>query len=145
MNDTMARQQDTSEFNFDRNDRGKGSLDDYTFDLSPKRRAKPLRLAGSDPHQDELQKIADMQSNDLVTAIGRRTIEEERTDAPMYVRLFTGVRVSEVVGMIPRGLEAVIEAAHARLESNGKPQRIPVAIIKTRQGYRVELMMGETR
>jgi hypothetical protein len=130
---------------FDRNDRGSGSLNDYGFNLSPRNRRKTLRLAGSNEYQQELQRIVDEDPGQLVTAGGRRTMEEERVDAPMPLRLFTGNRVSDVVGIVPRGLEPVVEAAVVRLEEAGKPPRIPVVVVKTRGGLRVDLLMGETR
>jgi hypothetical protein len=63
----------------------------------------------------------------------------------MVIRLFSGSRVTGVVGTIPRGLEPVIDEALSRLESNGKKVRIPASIEKTRSGWRVDLLVGETR
>ena len=88
-------------------DLGKGSFDDYVYDLRPKNRRVTMTLAGSDPHQDELRAIVETGELTAETAISPRTIEQERVDAPIEVRLFTGRRVSGVVGSIPRGLESM--------------------------------------
>lgn len=71
-----------------RDDRGSGSFDDYRFNLLPNKTRTTLRLANSTPHQEELQRIIDSGESELETAISRRTAEEERTDAPMDIRLF---------------------------------------------------------
>jgi hypothetical protein len=134
-----------NEVEFDRNDRGTGSLNDYLFNLSPRNRRKVIQLAGSNPYQEELRGIVDEDPDQLVTAGGRRTMDEERVDAPMPMRLFTGGRVSGVVGIVPRGLEPVIDAALVRLEDAGRLPRIPANIIKTRGGLRVQLLIGDTR
>jgi hypothetical protein len=128
-----------------KDDRGSGSFDDYKYNLLPNRAKTTLRLANSTPHQEELQRIIDSGESQLETAISRRSLEEERTDAPMVIRLFSGSRVTGVVGTIPRGLEPVIDEALSRLESNGKKVRIPASIEKTRSGWRVDLLVGETR
>jgi hypothetical protein len=128
-----------------RDDRGSGSFDDYKYNLLPNKAKTTLRLANSTPHQEELQRIIDSGESQLETAISRRSLEEERTDAPMVIRLFSGSRVTAVVGTIPRGLEPVIDEALSRLESNGKKVRIPASIEKTRSGWRVDLLVGETR
>jgi hypothetical protein len=128
-----------------RDDRGSGSFDDYKYNLLPNKAKTTLRLANSTPHQEELQRIIDSGESQLETAISRRSLEEERTDAPMVIRLFSGSRVTGVVGTIPRGLEPVIDEALSRLESNGKKVRIPASIEKTRSGWRVDLLVGETR
>jgi len=75
---------------YPKEDRGRGSLDDYKFDLVPSSSRVTIRLAGSDPHQDVLRDVAD--ATVVETAIARRTDDEERTDAPMPVRLFAGTR-----------------------------------------------------
>lgn len=134
-----------SDGGFPKNDRGSGSFNDYRFDLIPKSKKTVMRLADSDPHQDELRRLLETDSGQLETAGGRRTAEEERTDAPMEVRLFTGTRVSDVVGIVPRGLEAAIDQALNRLERESKLPRIPAQIVTTRHGLRVELLMGTTR
>ena len=63
---------------FPKGDQGRGSLDDYKFDLLPANKNVTLRLAGSDPHQDLLRDLAEAAA--IETAIARRTDEEERTD-----------------------------------------------------------------
>lgn len=127
---------------FPKGDQGKGSLNDYRFDLTPTSRHITIRLSGSDPHQDA---IATAQAAEKVeTAISRRTADEERTDAPMPVRLFADGRIVGPVGMVPRGLEGVVNEAISRLEMSGRKPRIPVEITKTRDGLRVDLLMGRT-
>lgn len=128
---------------FPKEDRGSGSLDDYKFDLLPANSRTTIRLAGSDPHQDLLRDIVGVDS--VETAIGRRTAEEERTDAPLPVRLFVEGRILGPVGRVPRGLESVVNEALSRLEMAGRKPRIPVAVVATKQGVRVDLLMGETR
>ncbi|MEJ1231216.1 MAG: hypothetical protein WDM88_12125 [Galbitalea sp.] len=49
----------------------------------PNNRRVTLRLAGSDPFQDELGSL--LAEENLQLFIAARTIEEERTDAPMPV------------------------------------------------------------
>ncbi len=134
--------QDTS---LPKDDRGAGSFDHYRYNLVPNNARVTLRLADSTPHQDELQKIAENGEATLETAISRRSAEDERTDAPLAVRLFDGGRVTGVVGTVPRGLEAVVDEALGRLDKNGRKARIPVAIKKTRAGWRVDLLVGRTR
>jgi hypothetical protein len=128
---------------FPKEDRGRGSLDDYKFDLVPSNSRVTIRLAGSDPHQDLLRDVA--QAGVVETAIARRTDEEERTDAPLEVRLFVDGRVVGPVGRVPRGLESAVSEALSRLDTAGKKPRIPVEVVQTRQGLRVDLLMGETR
>lgn len=130
---------------FDKRDRGSGSLKDYAYNLVPRSRKTVIRLAGSDGYQDELRTINENDDGELETAISHRTIEEERVDAPIEVRLFTGRRVSGVVGIVPRGLEPAIEEALTRLDNAGKKARIPVNLVSTRNGLRVDLLMGATR
>jgi hypothetical protein len=128
---------------FPKGDRGRGSLDDYKFDLLPANGRVTIRLAGSDPHQDLLRDVA--QAAAVETAIARRTDEEERTDAPLPVRLFVDGRIVGPVGRVPRGLEGVVSEALSRLDTAGKKPRIPVDVVRTREGLRVDLLMGETR
>jgi hypothetical protein len=128
---------------FPKGDQGRGSLDDYRFDLEPAKNDVVIRLAGCDPHQDLLQQAADAEL--VETAIARRTDEEERTDAPMPVRLFADGRILGPVGMVPRGLEAVVNETLSRLDTAGRKPRIPVEVVRTKQGLRVDLLMGETR
>ena len=126
-------------------DRGSGSFDDYKYNLLPNKTRTTLRLANSAPYQTELQRIIDSGESELETAISRRSAEEERTDAPMEIRLFSGSRVTGVVGRIPRGLESVIDEALSRLDGAGKKARIPASVQKTRSGWRVDLLIGRTR
>jgi hypothetical protein len=128
---------------FPKEDRGSGSLDDYKFNLLPANSRTTMRLAGSDPHQDVLRDLVGVDAAE--TAIARRTAEEERTDAPIVVRLFVEGRIVGPVGRVPRGLEGPVNEALSRLDIAGKKPRIPVEIVATKQGVRVDLQMGETR
>ncbi|MCU1472453.1 hypothetical protein [Amnibacterium sp.] len=128
---------------FPKGDQGKGSLDDYKFDLTPANGKVTIRLAGSDPHQEVLASAE--RAEQVETAIGRRTDDEERTDAPMPVRLFVDGRIIGPVGMVPRGLEAAVSEAVSRLETAGRKPRIPVEVVRTKQGLRVDLLLGHTR
>ncbi|CAN5171078.1 hypothetical protein BH09ACT2_BH09ACT2_19470 [soil metagenome] len=128
-----------------KDDRGSGSLDDYKYDLLPSNARTTVRLANSAPCQEEIQRIVDSGESELETAISRRSIEEERTDAPMDIRLFSGSRVTGVVGTIPRGLEPVIDEALGRLDRGGKKARIPASVQKTKNGWRIDLLIGQTR
>lgn len=127
---------------FPKHDAGSGSLDDYRFDLSPKSGRTVIRLAGSDPHQAEID-IADT-ATQLEAVVAPRTAEEERTDAPMPVRLFADGRLIGPVGLVPRGLEGVVNEAVSRLELAGRKPRIPADVARTRHGLRVDLLMGKT-
>ena len=129
----------------DRNDRGKGSMSDYRGVLEPANSRVLIRLAGSNRYQAELAGILALGAEGLETATTRRTLDQERIDAPIEVRLFTGTRVSGPVGWVPRGLESVIDETLARLDVRGKKQRIPVAIVKKGGRYRVDLLVGLTR
>ena len=128
---------------FPRGDQGSGSLDDYRFDLLPAGKSTVIRLAGSDPHQDVIGDAAAAEK--VETAIPRRTVEDERVDAEMPVRLFVDGRIVGPVGRIPRGLEAVVNEALSRLDIAGRKPRIPADVVETKQGLRVELRMWETR
>ena len=128
---------------FPKGDRGRGSLDDYKFDLLPAKAGTTIRLAGSDPHQDLLRDLVGVEPAE--TAIARRTPEEERTDAPLVVRIFVDGRIVGPVGRVPRGLESAVNEALSRLDMAGRKPRIPVQIVATKQGVRVDLLMGETR
>lgn len=123
-------------------DLGKGSLDDYVYDLRPKNKRVTMTLAGSDPHQDELRAIVETGELQAETAISPRSIDQERVDAPIEVRLFTGRRVSGVVGSIPRGLESVIDETLRRLDDKGEKVRIPAVIVGKPGAWRVQLQMG---
>jgi hypothetical protein len=46
---------------------------------------------------------------------------------------------------VPRGLEAVVNETLSRLETAGRKPRIPAEVVRTKQGLRVDLLMGETR
>jgi hypothetical protein len=125
-----------------KNDAGSGDLKDYKYDFIPNSARVVIQLAESDPHQDLLAQLGE---GEVQVFVGRRTIEEERTDAPIAVRLFVDSRMTGVVGMVPRGLEpAVIEAVN-RLESAGKSTRLPGVIVSTRNGLRVTILMGTLR
>ena len=123
-------------------DSGSGKLGDYKYNLVPANRRVTIRLADSDPYQEELGSL-DGEEN-LVTFIAARTIEEERTDAPMPVRFFTGRRMTGIVGLVPRGLEPAVIEALARIEDRSN-NRIPATIIKKGGKLRVVLQMGDTR
>jgi hypothetical protein len=123
-------------------DAGSGKLKDYNYGLVPRNKGISITLAGSDPFQQELADLAAEET--LQSFIAPRTIEEERTDAPMPVRFFTGRRMSGVVGYVPRGLEPAIAEALTRLEGRSN-DRIPVRIVARRGVYRVVLDMGATR
>lgn len=137
----MAAQQ----HEFDRNDSGKGSLSHYRGVLLPANKKVRLTLAGSNPYQDVLREIVDSGMTPIQTATGKRSQAEEAVDAPIAVRLFHGSRVSGIVGYVPRRLESVYDEALGRLDIQGKPSRIPVAITFTRGLYRVDLLVGLTR
>jgi len=128
-----------------RDDRGYGSFDDYVYNLSPRNKRITIVLAGSNPHQTELRELAESGSTEFETAMSPRTLEGERIDAPIEVRLFTGRRVSGVVGSVPRGLESVVDENLRRLDDKGVKARIPVRIEKKREGYRVVLLMGSLK
>jgi hypothetical protein len=125
-----------------REDRGFGSFDDYVYNLAPRNKRVTIVLANSDPYQDELRELATSGESAIETAISPRTLQAEGQDAPIEVRLFTGRRVSGPVGMVPRGLESVIDENLRRLDDKGLKARIPVRIEQKREGYRVVLLMG---
>jgi hypothetical protein len=129
----------------DRNDLGKGSLSQYRGVLVPANARVRLRLAGSNPHQQDLAALVESGAGPLETAISKRTQKEEGADDPIEVRLFTGSRVSGPVGYVPRGLESVVDEALGRLDLQGRKQRIPVQIVRKGGLYRVELLVGQTR
>ncbi len=126
-------------------DRGSGSFDDYVGVLVPKNKKVTIRLANSDPHQDELAALAGEDPEVLSTATPARTLDQERVDAPIEVRVFSGKRVSGVVGVVPRGLESLYDEAVRRLDGRGAKPRIPVAVVQTKHGYRLDLLMGQTK
>jgi hypothetical protein len=126
-------------------DAGSGSLDQYAFNLAPRNARVTMRLAGSDPCQEEIARVRDSGADSFEAFFAPRTIEEERTDAAMPARIFTSGRMSGIVGYVPRGLEPVILETLARLDAAGRSTRIPVEISDTKHGLRVTLLMGETR
>lgn len=130
-------------------DAGSGSFDQYAYDLVPKKSRVTMRLAGSDPCQAELDRVLRLGSpggGDVLQAfLSKRSIEDERLDAPMPARFLADGRMSDVVGVVPRGLEPIVIEALARLEKAGASTRIPARIVKTRNGLRVDLLLGKTR
>ena len=129
-----------------KHDRGSGSFDDYVGVLEPKNKSITIRLAGSDDHQDELASLAAEPEDTLSTATPARSVDDERVDAPIEVRVFSGRRVSSVVGTVPRGLESVYDEAVRRLDGRGSKPRIPVKVVATkRHGYRLDLLIGLTK
>ncbi len=127
-----------------RNDRGMGSFDDYDYNLRARNKRTTITLADSDPYQDELRAV--LESGDEVeTAISPRSQEQERVDAVIVVRLFTGRRVSGPVGSVPRGLESAVDETLRRLDDTAGKSRIPARITHKGGVYRVELLMGAVR
>lgn len=126
-------------------DRGRGSFDDYRYDLLPKNKRITITLAASDPCQEELRAIVESGETGAETAISPRTQQQEGVDAPIEVRLFTGRRVSGVVGRIPRGLESVVDETLRRLDDRGEKARIPAEVVGKPGAYRVRLLMGKLR
>jgi hypothetical protein len=137
----FGRAPESSEF--PKTDAGSGNYNQYKYDLVPSNKRVVMQLAGSDPAQDEIARVAGSQP--LEAFISKRTVEEERTDAPVAVRFFVDSRMSGVVGFVPRGLESIALETLARLERAGRNTRIPAEIVKTRHGLRVNLLMGQTR
>lgn len=128
-----------------KSDRGMGHLDDYTFGLVARNKTITMVLAGSDPYQNELRAIAESGADVFETAMPARSIDQERTDEPLTVRLFTGRRVSGPVGSVPRGLESVVDETLRRLDDTVGKARIPARVIQKSGVYRVELLMGAVR
>ena len=129
----------------DRNDLGKGSLNQFRGVLVPVNSRIRIRLAGSNQFQQELKDIVETGETPLTTATARRTQQQEGADTEIEVRLFTGSRVSGPVGLVPRGLESVVDEALSRLDISGQNQRIPVEVVRKRGLFRVELLIGQTR
>lgn len=125
-------------------DAGRGSLDDYDYNLRPKKVSVVIRAAESDPCQEELRRILDLGVDDLFAMITRRSQQDEAVDAPMPVRIFGGGRVSGIVGIVPRGLEAPVDETLGRLVGSANP-RIPAQILTAKTGLRVDLLIGRTR
>jgi len=129
-----------------KDDRGSGTFDDYVGVLMPKNKNITIRLANSTPHQDELAALAAEDPETLTTATPARSMDDERVDAPIEVRIFSGRRVSGVVGTVPRGLESIYDEAVRRLDGRGAKPRIPVAVVQTKKhGYRLDLLIGQTK
>lgn len=128
-----------------RRDAGSGSFRDYDYQLVARSRRVVITLAGSDPYQGELRAIAESGETEIETAVSPRTIEQERVDAEIPVRLFVGRRVTGVVGTVPRGLESVVDENLRRVGDETGRQRIPVRIVRRRGAYRVQLLMGALR
>ncbi|KQP55663.1 hypothetical protein [Agreia sp. Leaf283] len=126
----------------DRHDAGTGSLADYTYNLFPRFTSVVLRVAGSTPFQSELRELLESPSPPHDAFVERRPPAEDRVDAPMPVRLWIGSELSGMVGYVPRGLEAPVDACLGRLSDRGKGPRIPCTIVSTRHGLRVDLGMG---
>jgi hypothetical protein len=126
----------------DRHDVGAGSLADYTYNLYPRFTSVVLRIAGSMPFQAELDKMHSLSSPPREAFVERRRPAEDRVDAPMPVRLWIGPELSGVVGFVPRGMEAPVDACLGRLSDRGRGPRIPCSIVVTRHGLRVDLEMG---
>lgn len=126
-------------------DQGSGSLDDYLYDLVPRNKRVRIQLADSDPCQETLRTVLEQGVAEPEAFIARRSIADERTDAPTPVRLFVNQRPTPVVGFVPRGLEAPVEAALARLAESGKATRMHATIRETKHGLRVDLAIGLTR
>jgi hypothetical protein len=129
----------------DRSDRGEGKLNDYTYGLLARNHRIRLTLAGSDACQDQIEAVLEQGPDEVETAISPRTQAQEKVDAPIVVRLFTGRRVSGPVGMVPRGLESVVDENLRRLDDAFGIARIPVSIVRKRGRLRVQLLMGAVR
>jgi len=129
-----------------KDDRGSGSFDNYVGVLVPKNKKVTIRLADSARFQDELAALTADDPETLTTATPARSLDDERVDAPIEVRIFSGRRVSGVVGVVPRGLESIYDEAVRRLDGRGNKPRIPVAVVQTKKhGYRLDLLIGLTK
>jgi hypothetical protein len=125
-----------------KDDAGSGKLSDYDYNLQPRNARVTIRLAKSAGAQDLLAQAV---GSSPEAFIARQTLEDERVDAPMPVRLFADGRPTGVVGEVPRGLESAVEAALVRWQERENKTRLPAAVVKTKAGYRVDLLIGETR
>ena len=130
---------------YPKTDAGTGSFDQYAYNLVPKNKRVTMQLAGSDQFQDELARVKATGAGEFELFFAKRTIEEERTDAPLPARFFADSRMSGIVGYVPRGLEPLVFEALSRLDSAGRSTRIPAEIVTTRNSLRVVLLMGRTR
>jgi hypothetical protein len=137
----FAKQPTASDY--PKTDSGSGQLKEYGYDLIPLKKATVIQLAGSDEHQEVLKALVDVEN--VQAFVAPRTAEEERTDAPVPVRFFVESRMTSIVGMVPRGLEPAVLEALVRLEKAGQSTRIPAAVVSTKNGFRVNLLMGATR
>lgn len=129
---------------YPKTDAGTGSLGQYNYNLLPKNKRVTMQLAGSDPFQDEIARIQGLGGPQFEVFFAKRTVEEERTDAPLPARFFADSRMSGTVGFVPRGLEPVVLQTLGRLDDAGRSTRIPAEIASTRNGLRVILLMGAT-
>jgi hypothetical protein len=130
---------------YPKTDAGTGSFDQYAYNLVPKNKRVTMQLAGSDQFQDELARVKATGAGEFELFFAKRTLEEERTDAPLPARFFADSRMSGIVGYVPRGLEPLVFEALSRLDSAGRSTRIPAEIAATRNGLRVVLLIGRTR
>ncbi len=130
---------------YPKTDAGTGSFDQYAYNLVPKNKRVTMQLAGSDQFQDELARVKATGAQEFELFFAKRTIEEERTDAPLPGRFFADSRMSGIVGYVPRGLEPIVFQTLSRLELAGRSTRIPAEIVATRNGLRVVLLIGRTR
>jgi hypothetical protein len=130
---------------YPKTDAGTGSFDQYAYNLVPKNKRVTMQLAGSDPFQDEIARVRGTGAGEFELFFAKRTIEEERTDAPLPGRFFSDSRMSGIVGYVPRGLEPIVFQTLSRLEMAGRSTRIPAEIADTRNGLRVVLLIGRTR
>lgn len=130
---------------YPKTDAGTGSFDQYGYSLVPKNKRVTMQLAGSDQFQDELARVKATGAQEFELFFAKRTLEEERTDAPLPGRFFVDSRMSGIVGYVPRGLEPIVLQTLSRLELAGRSTRIPADIASTRNGLRVILLMGRTR
>lgn len=131
-----------AELRADRHDLGSGSLSDYTYSLYPRFLQVTIRLAGSAPFAIELTQLRALSRPPCEAFVERRLPSEERVDAPMPVRLWLDNELSGVVGFVPPGLEAPVDACLGRLSDRGLAPRIPCEIVATRHGLRVVLEIG---
>jgi hypothetical protein len=139
----FSRRRESSEY--PKTDAGTGNFNQYAYNLIPRNKRVTLQLAGSDLFQEELERLTSGGADELEAFFTKRTMEEERTDAPVPARFFVDSRMSGIVGYVPRGLEPVVLEALSRLETAGRATRIPARIEKTKNGLRVTLLMGLTR
>lgn len=131
--------------NLPKTDQGSGSLRQYGYNLTPNRKSVVIELANSGPYQDVLRDVLSLGESEPDAYIPRRTVDEERVDAPTAVRLFVNRRPTGIVGYVPRGLESPVEAALGRIADRGPSDRIATEITQGRHGIRVTLKIGLTK